>query len=151
VARRAERELIALRLPETVLRLDAHGRGPGRPVLVPLLAGPGAAHVWYVDGELTHVAYPVCEAWRLLDESAPPPAELDSLLGTPRTRILRFLDRPATAGRLAEALLAVPSAATHHLAILERAGLVMRERRGRSVLVHRTARGTDLLALYGRP
>jgi DNA-binding transcriptional ArsR family regulator len=115
-----------------------------------MLSGPGAAHVWYVEGELTHVVYPVCDAWRLLDETAPPPAALDALIGTQRSRILRFLDRPATAGRLAEALLAVPSAASHHLAILERAGLVARERQGRRVLVHRTARGTDLLALYLR-
>ena len=119
--------------------------------MVPMLSGPGAAHVWYVDGAFTHVVYPVCDAWRLLDEDAPPPADLDALLGTQRSRILRYLDRPATAGRLAEVLLAVPSAASHHLAIRERAGLVARERHGRRVLVHRTARGTDLPARYGRP
>jgi DNA-binding MarR family transcriptional regulator len=99
---------------------------------------------------VTHVVYPVAGAWRLLDDDAPAPDGLEALLGAQRTRLLRHLDRPATPGRLAETLHAVPSAATHHLAILERAGLVVRERHGRRVLVHRTARGTDLLGLYGR-
>jgi DNA-binding MarR family transcriptional regulator len=51
-------------------------------------------------------------------------------------------------GILAKALIAVPSAATHHVGALEAAGLVSRERAGRRVIVHRTARGTRLLALY---
>jgi DNA-binding MarR family transcriptional regulator len=33
---------------------------------------------------------------------------------------------------------------------LERAGLVLRERSGRRVVVHRTARGTALVNLYDR-
>jgi hypothetical protein len=37
---------------------------------------------------------------------------------------------------------------SHHLTVLEHAGLARRERRGRQVIVHRTARGTDLLHLY---
>jgi DNA-binding transcriptional ArsR family regulator len=62
--------------------------------------------------------------------------------------LLRALDRPMTAGELAVLLGIVPSAITHHLAALEPAGLVLRQRRGRSVLVHRTARGGRLLQLY---
>ena len=42
----------------------------------------------------------------------------------------------------------MPSAATHHVSALEAAGLVRRERRGRHVVVRRTARGEALLALY---
>jgi DNA-binding MarR family transcriptional regulator len=51
-------------------------------------------------------------------------------------------------GRLAEALGSVPSAATHHVHALEKAGLVLRERHGRHVLVRLTDRGQSLLALY---
>ena len=62
--------------------------------------------------------------------------------------VLRLLDRPAHAGAIARALMVVPSAATYHVAAMERAGLVVRERDGKSVLVRRTARGNCLLALY---
>jgi len=73
---------------------------------------------------------------------------LEALLGQPRTALLRELDRPVTAGRLAHLLHFTPSGLTHHLRALERAGLVRRERRGREVLVQRTGRGARLLALY---
>ena len=91
-----------------------------------------------------HPSGRLCDGEWLLPESA----DLDALLGAQRAKILRRLDRPATAGELAQALLAVPSAATHHVTALEAAGLVRRERRGRHVVVRRTARGEALLALY---
>jgi DNA-binding transcriptional ArsR family regulator len=147
-----KRELIAALVPPAMWRL--HGPAPHgaerRPQLgmVPLLAGRDATHVRFIDGELTHIAYPVRDAWRLLDGGTHPPAALEALLGAQRALILRKLDRPMTAGRIADALRAVPSAASHHLTILERAGLVDRERQGRHVLVRRTARGSEVLALY---
>jgi len=79
-----------------------------------------------------------------------PPASLKALLGPQRAAALVLLDAPTTAGRLAEALHTVPAGATHHLRELEAAGLVTRERRGRYVIVQRTARGTELLELYDR-
>jgi len=39
---------------------------------------------------------------------------------------------------------------THHLSAMERAGLVTRVRDGRHVWVHRSARGSELVALYER-
>jgi DNA-binding transcriptional ArsR family regulator len=53
-----------------------------------------------------------------------------------------------TAGVLAREVSLAPSAVTHHLAMLERAGLVRREKVGRRVVVHRSKRGTALLNLY---
>lgn len=151
-ARGAVRELIAARMPP-VLRLDAPAPPRAelldRVSMVPLIAGPGAAHAWFIEGRLTHVAYPVPEAWGAT-RAQPPPAELEALLGVQRASIVRRLEHAMTAGCLAEALMVVPSAVSHHLSILERAGLVERERQGRRVIVRRTARGTDLLALYGR-
>lgn len=151
----AARELVASLVPSTVLKLEApclscEGH-PRRLRLVPSLAGPGSTHVWLVGGELTHIAYPISNAWRLLERRDQSPAALEALLGHQRALILRHLDRPMSPGRLAEALIAVPSAASHHLAILERAGLVERERQGRNVLVRRTERGTGIVSLYERP
>jgi DNA-binding transcriptional ArsR family regulator len=150
-----ERELIAARFAAPMWKLE--GPAPAgaalRPRLgmVPMLGGLDAAHAWIVAGELTHIAYPLSDIWRLLDGEAPPPAALEGLLGSQRALILRRLDRPIAAGKVAEALFAVPSAASHHVAILERAGLVAREREGRRVLVRRTVRGTELLELYDQP
>jgi DNA-binding transcriptional ArsR family regulator len=154
VTRRTERELIAALVPPAMWRLHGpapHGteRGPHLG-MVPLLAGRYATHVRFIDDELTHIAYPARDAWLLLDGGAHPPAALEALLGAQRALILRKLDRPMTAGRIADALRAVPSAASHHLTILERAGLLERERQGRHVLVRRTARGSEVLALYER-
>jgi DNA-binding transcriptional ArsR family regulator len=75
---------------------------------------------------------------------------LEALIGLPRAALLRALDSSTTAGKLAAALQLPPSGLTHHLRVLEPAGLVLRERRGQCVVVHRTVRGTRLLSLYER-
>lgn len=102
-------------------------------------------------GGLRVLTYPVPEIWRAFDGQAPPPASLEALIGAQRAAMLQALDRTTTVGRLAEALLLVPSGVTHHVRALESAGLVVRERRGSHVLVHRTSRGTALLELYEGP
>jgi DNA-binding transcriptional ArsR family regulator len=102
-------------------------------------------------GPIAYLAYPAPGARRLLDQRSLPSTRatpLVALLGAPRAAILQRLDSPTPPGRLARALLLSPSAITHHLTALERAGLITRERNGRHVLVHRTARGTTLLHLY---
>ena len=116
----------------------------------PVLAGPGSARVTlHTDGLMSSVSYPLPGALRVLSgDVLPPAAALGSLLGQQRAKILRLLDAPRSAGQLARAIIASPSAATHHMRALEGAGLIVRERSGRNVIVHRTARGTGLLALY---
>jgi hypothetical protein len=139
-------------------RLRVH---PDGLVLVPLLPGPKARGLWEAGGDvLTHVGYPLPGGHRLFDRPAGGAhrngngngtgngSSLDALIGEQRARILRRLDRPASAGAVAEAIIATPSAATHHIDALERAGLATRERNGRRVMVRRTARGTSLLGLY---
>jgi DNA-binding transcriptional ArsR family regulator len=76
---------------------------------------------------------------------------LEALVGEPRAALLRALHEPSTVGELATQLELVPSSVTHHLRTLEPAGLVLRRRRGQSVFVHRTRRGTLLLSLYPAP
>jgi DNA-binding MarR family transcriptional regulator len=77
-----------------------------------------------------------------------PADSVEALLGWQRARILRCLDVAQRPGQIAAALCMVPGGATHHLIRLEAAGLVIRRRRGRHVVVERTARGTALLELY---
>jgi DNA-binding transcriptional ArsR family regulator len=120
-------------------------RAPARGVtLLPLLAGPRAALVDYDATTLRYVGYPISSARSVAADEA----SLEALLGAPRARILRELDRPATNGRLAAALQTVPSAATHHVSALVSAGLVLRDRSGPGLLIRRTPRGDALLALY---
>jgi DNA-binding transcriptional ArsR family regulator len=116
-------------------------------VLVPLLAGHRASIFALTGKTLRRVAYPVPSA-ASLHRAESCTAPLEGLLGIPRAQILRAVACPTSIGRLAEALRVVPSAATHHVSALEGAGLVTRERSGRTVLVRRTIRGEALLELY---
>jgi Helix-turn-helix domain len=122
-------------------------------VLTPLVGGSKALFIVGWDDAVHELAYPLPGARRLGDVRADAANgengdALKALLGAPRADLLRRLDRSVTAGSLAEAMLYVPSAISHHLLALERAGLVQRERSGRHVLVHRTVRGTALVNLY---
>jgi DNA-binding transcriptional ArsR family regulator len=126
----------------TELRLSEQGL-----TLLPILGGSDSARAGVRDdGTLDWIAYPLSGAWA--QPARPGPAELAALIGEQRARLLRALDSPRSVGRLAETLMAVPSAATHHVGALETAGLVIRERDGRRVMVHRTSRGTRLVGLY---
>ncbi len=130
-------DLTELRLPERGL------------TLIPILGGPDSQGAGLrEDGTLDWIAYPLDEAWAGSDERPRPAACLEALLGPQRALLLSALRGPLSIGRLAEVLMAVPSAATHHVGALEAAGLVTRERAGRRVMVHRTARGAELVALY---
>ena len=137
--------------------LPSHTLEPGRLRvagslrLIPLVAAPPAGG-WsddYAD-TLTGVRYTPTARLRDADPEPRRPESLEALLGVPRAALLRALDRPQRAGRLAELLLLAPSGVTHHLDALEAARLVSRRREGRHVIVRRTARATALLALYGR-
>jgi DNA-binding transcriptional ArsR family regulator len=121
-------------------------------VLVPMVIGPKARLVGTANGKVVDVAYAVPGADRVFgyDGVGAAGSGLDALVGAPRAEILRRLDRAVPAGALAEQLQLGPSGVTHHLAALERAGLVRRERVGRRVFVHRSSRGSALLHLYER-
>jgi DNA-binding transcriptional ArsR family regulator len=125
------------------LRVDERG-ATVIPMIVSSQAGTLSAPGEYLDW----VGYPLPDSWRAFDDSAPPRASLEALVGTQRATLLRGLDQPQTAGRLARLLGCAPSVITHHLVALEAAGLVIRHRHGRHVDVHRTSRGTAVLALY---
>jgi DNA-binding transcriptional ArsR family regulator len=119
-------------------------------IFAPMIASEGAGILSSPGDQLVRIAYPLPASWRAFDDQAPPPASLEALVGPHRSRLLRRLDNPGTAGELATALGLRPSGMTFHLRALEAAGLIVRERRGRHVIVRRTERGHVLLALYDR-
>jgi DNA-binding transcriptional ArsR family regulator len=119
--------------------------------VIPIIAALQAGTLATPGDMLVAGAYPVRDVWRAFDGQTPPPASLEALLGPQRGKLLERLDHPRSAGELAATLGLAPSAITFHLRSLEAAGLVVRVRKGRNVIVYRTPRGTQLLALYGMP
>ena len=160
-ARRSARELIAgLDLPGRIVSDDwmlaSHTERSGRlrvhrtVQLMPVLARPSSTGGWTDDDHelLLGLRYAIAPYTATARERAT--ASVDALLGIPRAKILRALDRPRTPRALGDLLVLVPSGVTHHLKALEAAGLVHRRRSGRQVMVSRTARGGELLDLYER-
>ena len=142
-------------LEDSDLVLPSHTQDSGRLrvgsslQLLPLLAAKPAGG-WgddYGDVILT-LRYTIPSRVREQDPQRSEPESLEALLGGPRAAILRALEAPKNPGQLAKQLFFAPSGVTHHLAALEAAKLVTRERQGRNFLVQRTARATALLALY---
>lgn len=77
--------------------------------------------------------------------SAPGGPALDELIGPTRAAVLRFLDTGHSTTALATRLCTSAATASRHAAALRRAGLVVTERTGSSVLHTRTALGTALV------
>lgn len=72
------------------------------------------------------------------------PGALADLVGRRRATLLRALDRPASTTALARSTGWSPGGVNSHLAVLRRAGLVVRRRDGRQVVYSRTATGDAL-------
>jgi DNA-binding transcriptional ArsR family regulator len=136
-----------LSFTETGFSVDGHAEVPyaGRRVLLaPSLGGTDTLLVHSDSPDVVSIAYPL----RDLPDVAPVPPTRDAVevvLGVPRASILRMLDRPLQVGAVAARLGVTPAAASRHCDVLVRAGLVVRERRGREVLVIRTSRGGLLI------
>jgi DNA-binding transcriptional ArsR family regulator len=73
-------------------------------------------------------------------------AALDALLGRTRAAILRGLGAPCSTTELARRMGLTPSAVSQHLTVMHEAGLLVRERSGRSVLYRLSAIAEALLA-----
>lgn len=80
---------------------------------------------------------------------AAPPEALGRVIGTARARLLTALDEPASTTQLVHGLGMTLGAVGDHLALLRDAGLVARDRSGRSVLYRRTPVGDALVAANG--
>jgi DNA-binding transcriptional ArsR family regulator len=123
-------------------------QGGRRLVLLPMIAGRDALLVSFERDDVCYVGYPVRPPGP--GPQAPLAAAngaLALILGPLRAAVLRALRQPLNVGELATAVQCAPTTATYHVHHLAAAGLVSCERRGSSVLVSRTARGDELVAL----
>jgi DNA-binding transcriptional ArsR family regulator len=121
-----------------------------RLILVPSLIDPRAVLIHSDDPRVVSVAY--CVTDRYPSATAAPVSgddRLATVLGGPRAAILRRLRTPLTMGAIADHLAVSPAAATRHCDHLERAGLIVRERRGQTVRVSASTEGEALRDLLG--
>lgn len=127
---------------------DLAGR---RLILVPTLSGPRLLSSNFDASDAAWIGYPLPglgELWHDPQPRSPGPRDdAERVLGTRRAALLRCLRTPATMRELAARLGCAPSTLTFHCQKLEAAGLVQRERRGRSVRLSATERGRELLEL----
>jgi DNA-binding transcriptional ArsR family regulator len=107
-----------------------------------------AVLVSYELPTVAYLAYPLRRP-RPPHSSFPSPASdpLTLILGPARAAALRALRRPLTVSQLATAIGCAPTTATYHIQHLVAAGLATRQRRGPSVQISRTLRGTELVDL----
>lgn len=128
-------------LREATVGLD--GR---RLVLLPTIAGPMGRLVGFDLPDVVYLAYPVPGQTGLGENGATladPP--LSQVLGRARADVLQAVSRPISMSKLAAEVGCSPRMTTYHAGQLEAAGLIVRERRGQSVWVSRTARGHELV------
>ena len=143
-----------LRVDRTVVRVpDPHPtvfeRAGRELVLIPLVSGHSASVFSFDRPDAVWIGYPLPGLDALVSGSIDGPAAADPLaivLGPTRAAILRALSG-GPAGTLAAAVGCSPATLTHHCDQLAAAGLLVRERSGQRVLLHRTRRGDGLLAL----
>lgn len=96
-------------------------------VLIPMLAGDRAFVAGLDNSDLVWFGYPQpgCGSLWLGPREISNQDPLAVLLGLPRTRVLRFLSRPATMQEIAKALHYAPNTITFHCEHLERGGLLV--------------------------
>ncbi|MET9836127.1 metalloregulator ArsR/SmtB family transcription factor [Streptomyces sp. NPDC006385] len=136
-----------LSIDRMIGRHEVAGSGRGLR-LVPSLFAHKPAPPLSAD-EPPMLAYPSRGAATLWEpRPEPDTSALTSLLGAPRTTVLRLLAEPLPTVELARRLDVTPSAVSQHLRVLHATGLVARARDGRRVLYRRTALGDQLV---GRP
>ena len=133
------RELTVSPVRMTSQDVDLEGRGL---LLIPSVLAwsvwPRVTAPW--DPALTYQPPGVGDLWL----QRPEEGVLEELIGRRRAALLRSLQRPASTLILARRTGWSPGGVSSHLAVLRRAGLVVRRREGRQVVYTRTAAGDDL-------
>lgn len=129
---------------------------PGRGGLVILPSVFVWPHVWTRSHTptFTTLRYPargIGALWEHPQFGPAPAAALARLLGKPRAHLLQLLRSPTMPSELADRLGVTRGAISQHLTVLREAGLVARERRGRTCLYLRTELGAHLVDQHQRP
>lgn len=123
--------------------------GPDGVVLMPSVFNWPEVSTALATSSQTGLVYPARGAatvWHALSGApATSIAVLSALIGVTRARMLDTLRSPATTSALARQLAVTPGAVSQHLAVLHRAGLLTRQRSGRSVLYQTSDLGLALL------
>jgi DNA-binding transcriptional ArsR family regulator len=124
--------------------------GPDGLVLLPSVFNWPHVSTRMATSSQTTLSYPARGAatvWHTLSDALSPRLPvLSELLGVTRARMLDTLRSPATTSALARQFAVTPGAVSQHLAVLHRAGLLTRQRSGRSVLYQASDLGLALLS-----
>jgi DNA-binding transcriptional ArsR family regulator len=133
---------LEVEVPAHDATFDLAGRGI---LLIPSAFAATRPHVIDRPAWQPTVVYPARGIATLWEERAPAPEGLARLLGSTRAEVLAQLDAPRSTTELAARLALSAATASHHVAALRGAGLVVGRRDGRSVLYVRTALGDALV------
>ncbi|MEP7021782.1 MAG: helix-turn-helix domain-containing protein [Pseudonocardiales bacterium] len=117
-------------------------------VLAPLIVPTERVIVSFDHPQVAYIAYrALASHLSPLNPERVGSDRLSVMLGPVRAAALRGVARPRTMGELAQLLQCAPSTTTYHCDHLERAGLIVRERRHHCVWVSRTATADRLVEL----
>ena len=140
-----------IKIPKQDKELELALNGSGLQ-LVPAIFS-GFCHIHWQINEMWHpmLIYGArgVGTWRQTNEDEPTDQSLEMALGTARARVLVSLLTPLNTGEIANSLDISAGAVSQHLDRLNQAGLVEPHRSGKRVYYHLTARGTQLLTLFG--
>jgi hypothetical protein len=132
-----------LRIDRMISRHHVDGAGRGLRLVPSLFAHKPAPPVSAEEPPM--LSYPGRGAATLWErEPGPDVSALASLLGAPRTTVLRLLAEPLPTVEIARRLRVTPSAVSQHLRVLHTTGLLTRSRDGRHVLYRRSELGDRL-------
>lgn len=124
----------------------------GRPlVLVPIVSGIGANTFNLDRSDLVWIGYPVPGIGNIWEREPAVLHGLDPLhvlIGPVRATVLRGLSAPMSMSDAAALAACSATTMTHHCQYLEKAGLIHRRRRQRTVMIHRSTRGDNLVDLF---
>jgi hypothetical protein len=118
--------------------------------LVPLLSGRAASMFSIDRSDVVWIGYPLPGLDKFLAGRAPavhPPDPLEVLLGPVRAAILRVAGGQPL-GEIGRKVGCRPGTLTYHCDLLDQAGLVLRERAGQRIILHRTSRGEAMVRLF---